>query len=256
MMMKKLLMMSVGTSLVALGAALAAPAGPATVDAPAALAAADRFRLGDEFLQVETAIRVHHADGTLDKERAYTVFAQGPRKSLVLMRSPAEQGQKVLVLGDDFWLVLPGSKRPMRITPLQKLLGDASTGDIALMNWAGDYRVTEQAPPECPTQRPCRRLQLLADRKGLSYQRIELWLGERHLEPLRAELYVQSDKLAKVAEFVMDRPEAPRQVAEMVLTDRLGSGKVTRVRYLARVQRQVPESWLNPMFLARQGSLE
>lgn len=247
------------TTLAAVCAALGAhtaQAAPAAADAQAALAAADRFRLGEEFLQVETVIRVHHADGTLDKERAYTVFTQGARKSLVLMRSPAEEGQKVLVLGDDFWLVLPGSKRPMRITPLQKLLGDASTGDIALMNWTGDYRVTESAQPECPTPRPCRQLQLLAERKGLSYQRIELWLGARHLEPLRAELYVQSDKLAKVAEFVMDRPEAPRLVAEMVLTDRLGAGKVTRVRYGARVARQVPESWLNPMFLARQGSLE
>lgn len=243
-------------SLALLGSALAAQAAPAGPDAQAALAAADRFRLGDDHVQVETVIRVHHADGTLDKERAYTVFTQGPRKSLVLMRSPAEQGQKLLVLDDDFWLVLPGSKRPMRITPLQKLLGDASTGDIALMNWSGDYRVSEVSSPDCPSRQPCRQLQLRAERKGLSYQRIELWLGERHLEPLRAELYVQSDKLAKVAEFVMDRADAPRQVAEMVLTDRLGSGKLTRVRYTSRVPRQVPEAWLNPMFLARPGALE
>jgi hypothetical protein len=27
------------------------------------------------------------------------------------MRSPAEAGQKVLMLGDDFWLLMPGSQR-------------------------------------------------------------------------------------------------------------------------------------------------
>ena len=46
------------------------------------------------------------------------------------MQSPAEKGQKVLMLGDDFWLLMPDSQRPLRITPMQKLLGDASTGDI------------------------------------------------------------------------------------------------------------------------------
>jgi hypothetical protein len=30
------------------------------------------------------------------------------------------------MLGDDFWLLLPGSQRALRITPSQKLLGDAS----------------------------------------------------------------------------------------------------------------------------------
>jgi hypothetical protein len=54
------------------------------------------------------------------------VFVQDQHRSLVLMRSPAEQGQKVLMLGDDFWLLMPGSQRALRITPMQKLLGDAS----------------------------------------------------------------------------------------------------------------------------------
>jgi len=42
----------------------------------------------------------------------------------------------VLMLGDDFWLLMPSSQRPLRITPMQKLLGDASTGDIATLSWA------------------------------------------------------------------------------------------------------------------------
>ena len=67
------------------------------------------------------------------------MFAQGQRQSLVLMQSPAEKGQKVLMLGDDFWLLMPESQRPLRITPMQKLLGAASTGDIASMSWADDY---------------------------------------------------------------------------------------------------------------------
>lgn len=198
-------------------------------------------------------------DGSPDKQRRYTVFVQTGHRSLVLMRSPAEAGQKVLMLGDDFWLLMPGSQRPLRITPLQKLLGDASTGDIATLSWSEDYRGTLVGEERCSTDaapQPCLHLSLQAARPGVSYQRIELWLGKSRHEPLRAELFVQSDKLAKEARFVFDQPAAPTRVTEMVLTDRIGHGKLTHVRYLSRQPKRVPETWLNPMFLARNPALE
>ncbi len=232
---------------------LAAPA--VAADISPLLKAADRYRTGADNLQVETQVTVLNQDGSVDKERRYTVFVQAQHQSLVLMRSPAEAGQKVLMLGDDFWLMLPGSARALRITPSQKLLGDASTGDIATMSWADDYSGTLVGEESCEGK-PCLHLALTASRKGLSYQRIELWIGKARHEPISADLYVLSEKLAKQARFVFDKPAAPTLVTEMVLLDRLSNHKETRVRYLSRVPRQVPDTWLNPMFLARNPSLE
>lgn len=231
-------------------------------DVPSLLKDADRYRMSSDNLQVDTQISVFNSDGSPDKERLYRVFAQAKHQSLVLMQSPAEKGQKVLMLGDDFWLLMPNSQRPMRITPMQKLLGDASTGDVATMSWAEDYGGTLVGEERCapadsaaPPQ-PCLRLSLNAARKGVTYQRIELWLGKARHEPIRADLYVQSDKLAKQARFVMDKPAAPTMVTEMVLLDKLSNHKETRVRYLGRKERVVPETWLNPMFLAKNPALE
>ncbi|HRD96784.1 MAG TPA: outer membrane lipoprotein-sorting protein [Rubrivivax sp.] len=239
--------------LATLGAAADAP----VPDVPSLLKAADRTRMGADNLQVETQVTITHADGTPDKERRYRVFAQAEHRSLVLMQSPAEQGQKVLMLGDDFWLLMPGSQRAMRITPMQKLLGDASIGDIATLSWADDYTGTLAGEEPCgePAQ-ACLRLNLQASRKGVSYQRIELWLGKARHEPVKADLYVLSDKLAKRARFVMDAASAVPQVAEMQLQDELSSRKLTRVRYLSRKPHTVPAAWLNPMFLARNPQLE
>ena len=219
------------------------------------LKAADRWRMAQDGLQVETQIQVLNKDGTPEKERLYTVFAQGQHRSLVLMRSPAEQGQKVLMLGDDFWLLMPNSQRPLRITPMQKLLGDASTGDIATLSWAEDYEGSVAGEEACGDQ-ACLHLSLRAKRRAVSYQRIELWIGKSKREPVKADLYVQSDKLAKQARFVMDKPAAPTAVAEMILLDQISNHQETRVRYLARHARTVPETWLNPMFLARNPGLE
>ncbi len=231
-------------------------------DVSALLKAADKFRMSADNLQVETQVNVVNADGSLDKERRYRVFVQSGRKSLVLMLSPAEKGQKVLMLGDDFWLLMPDSQRPLRITPMQKLLGDASTGDIATMSWADDYSGTLVGEERCEAATgnappaPCLHLSLNASRKGVTYQRIELWLGKARSEPLKAELYVLSDKLAKQASFVLDKPNAPTMVTEMVLSDRVSNHKTTHVRYLSRKERQVSAEWLNPMFLARNPALD
>jgi hypothetical protein len=273
LIMKRITLLPLALSLLAAGAQ--------TQDVAALLKAADKFRMSADNLQVDTLINVQDADGTPDKERRYKVFAQAGRQSLVLMQSPAEAGQKVLMLGDDFWLLMPGSQRPLRITPMQKLLGDASTGDIATMSWAEDYTgklVGEDAcePPAAAanaagvattagsvaptsTQKPsqtCLHLSLNATRKGVTYQRIELWLGKARHEPVRADLYVLSDKLAKQARFVMDKAAAPTMVTEMVLTDQVSNHKTTHVRYLDRQERVVPPEWLNPMFLVRNPPLE
>src|ERR1017187_5316163 len=242
--------------LVAAGLAVAALNAQAE-DVGALLKAADKYRMSSENMQIETQISVFNSDGTPDKERRYLVFAQARHQSLVLMQSPAEKGQKVLMLGDDFWLLMPGSQRPLRITPMQKLLGDASTGDIATMSWAEDYGGAAAGEERCgePAQL-CQHLSLQASRKGVTYQRIELWIGKARHEPVRADLFGQSDKLAKRARFVMDKPAAPTEVTEMLLSDQLTSKKETQVRYLARKEHTVPEAWLNPMFLARNPSLE
>lgn len=240
-----------------LGLVAAALAWPAVAqDVDAMLRDADRYRTGADNLQVDTLVQSYKTDGTLDKERRYTVFAQQDRRTLVLMQSAAEKGQKVLMLGDDFWLLMPSSQRPMRITPMQKLLGDASTGDIATMRWSGDYSATLMGEEPCQPgeTRLCYRLALQAARKGVTYQRVELWLARQRHEPVRAQLYVQSDKLAKTAHFELDASRS--QVDAMVLIDQLGQQRQTRIRYLQRKERTVPEEWLNPMFLARSPVLE
>jgi len=228
-----------------LGAAQAADVGTLLRDA-------DRYRAGTE-QQIDTQVEVLNADGSVEKERRYTVLSQPGHRSLVLMQSPAEKGQKVLMLGDDFWLLMPGSQRPMRITPTQKLLGDASTGDFATLSWAEDYEGELLGEERCG-EAACLHLSLKARRKSVSYQRIELWIGKQRHEPLRAELYVQSEKLAKQASFVLDKAQS--MVLEMALQDALSNKKLTHVRYLARKPRQVPEGWFNPMFLARSPNLE
>lgn len=221
----------------------------AATDIDTILKKADAFRISESSAQIETMVQTFK-DGKADKEKRYQVMIKPGGKSLVLFRSPGEAGQKVLMVGDDFWMLLPGSARPIRITPLQKLLGDASTGDIATMTWSGDY--TGSIARELDIDGvACLELDLTALRKSLSYQRIVLHVAKRDYRPVHADLYAASNRKMKQARFDVET-QGPRQMAtRMTLTDEIQSKRETVVTTLSIKPRQLGDELFNPMFLNR-----
>jgi hypothetical protein len=233
--------------LVALGAALTMPAMAADVEA--LLRQADAFRQPASSSQIDTLVATFR-NGQPDKEKRYQVLIRAGGKSLVLFRSPGEIGQKVLMLGDDFWMLLPGSARPIRITPLQKLLGDASAGDIATMTWTGDYSGVVARELEVGGE-PALELELTAKRPALSYQRIVLQVARRDARPLHADLYAVSNRKLKQARFEVEQRDGRRQVVRMILDDEVQTGRSTVVSFIASKPRELADAWFNPMFLNR-----
>lgn len=137
----------------------------ASTSAAEILVMADKYRLEDEAAKVVTEVSLFQ-DGQLDKTRQYEVYLRPNRESLVLFKSQVEQGQKMLMLGDNYWLVMPKSRRPIRITPMQKLLGDASVGDVSTLTWSQDYTgplsqiarlATSQTSKHCTYHSPQKR---------------------------------------------------------------------------------------------------
>jgi hypothetical protein len=98
---------------------------------------------------------------------------------------------------------------------------------------------------------PCVHLSLVAIRKGVSYQRIELYLSTKDSRPVKADLYVASDKLAKEATFTVEVVDGRPQVSAMRLLDQIQPGRETVIRYLTRQPRSISDEYYNPMFLTR-----
>ncbi|UGQ44862.1 outer membrane lipoprotein-sorting protein [Massilia endophytica] len=218
-------------------------------DIDAILKKADSFRMLESSAQIETLVQTLK-NGSPDKEKRYQVLVRPGGKALILFRSPGEAGQKVLMSGDDFWMFLPGSARPIRITPLQKLLGDASTGDIATMTWSGDY--TGSVAGETTVDGvPCLELELSALRKSLSYQRVVLHVAKNDYRPLHADLYAASNRKLKQAYYVVEQREGRPQVTRMVLKDEVQTSRETVVNILSTRPRQFGDELFNAMYLSR-----
>ncbi len=114
--------------------------------------------------------------------------------------SPKETGRAVLMLGDQMWLLLPGTKRPVRVSPQQRLMGPAAGGDVARTRFREDYTVEGMAEDTCDG-RPCWRLDLTAKRPSLSARKVLLWVAKEGVLPVRAEFRLASGKLARTAHF-------------------------------------------------------
>jgi hypothetical protein len=219
------------------------------IEVEAILKKTDSFRMQEESTQIDTQVQTFKG-GKPDKEKRYQVLIKTGGKSLVLFRSPGEVGQKVLMVGDDFWMLLPGSARPIRITPLQKLLGDASTGDIATMTWSGDYDGSVVRELDIDGV-PCLELELDARRKSLSYQSIVLHVAKHDYRPVHADLFAASKRRLKQARYVVEQRNGRMAVTKMVLTDEVQGGRETVVNILASKPRQLGDELFNPMFMQR-----
>ncbi len=233
----------------------------ATESVVALLKAADAYRLPAESVKVETHVELYKSDA-LDKERLYTVYVKPGRRSLVLMKSPSEAGQKVLMLADQFWLLMPESQRPLRITASQKLLGEASTGDIATMTWSDDYDGSVIDEVDCP-QPPagladmpakahrCLHLDLAQARSGVTYARVELYLDKANKMPVKTDLYVGSGKRAKEAWYFAKTVDGQSRIMTIVLQDDIQRNRRTVIRYRSIVPKAAPDEFFNPAALVR-----
>jgi hypothetical protein len=130
--------------------------------------------------------------------------------------SEKEKGRTVLVLGDAMWLLLAGTKRPIKVTPQQRLLGPAAGGDIARTRFAEDYSVKEKVE-DALDGAPCWRLSLVAKRLSTSFRTASLWIARSGTRPLKAEFFLPSGKLARTALF--GAPQIQRGAPVLVRMD-------------------------------------
>jgi outer membrane lipoprotein-sorting protein len=210
------------------------------VNADAVLKRSDSYRNGWPAYVVRVKI-VNFESGKADEEKLYEVSQKGPEKTYVEFMSPREKGQHLLMLGDDMWVYLPDTSRPVRITPLERLSGDASNGDVARTNYAADYSPvyvrTEKVGAE-----ECNVLDLTAKRKGATYQRILYWLRVEDDRPVRAEFYLTSGKHIKSATFdeyatVAGRPQLKR----LTLYDEIRKNSHSVLEYSGIAPRELPD---------------
>jgi hypothetical protein len=183
--------------LCAASSAIAAP------DAHTILKNSDQAR-GGGLQGIVWEIRLQSRDGDKVDEPQRIIVKAVDESSVAETQEPVRfKGSKLLQVERNMWLTRPGLSKPIPISPRQRMSGQASNGDIAATNYAGDYdaqlKETESLDGE-----PCYVLDLTAKHKRATYDKIRYWVSVKRGVGIKAEFYSVSGKLLKTARFAYD----------------------------------------------------
>ena len=218
---------------------------PLPADDPTALLRrADRVK--DAWPEVVITLRVTVTKpGAQPAAGTFKVEAKGPN-SRVTFLDPADVGKAVVSKGEDSWLILPGTKNPIRIPKSQRLSGGFSASEMSRTRFTDYYdAVLERA--EVLDGRECSVLRLTA-RKGRNptYPVTRVWIDGKEGLYRKAVFLVASGKTAKETTFDEYRVvKGALSLSKMTIVDELRPGK-TVVEYLDYEKASLPDAKFEP----------
>lgn len=233
----------------------------ATPTAQEILVASDAIRNPSYAFGLTTTL-IEYRNGKQTDTSTLAVYSKedkigGQFRSLVRFVAPARDANKLMLKsGNDMWFYDPSNKASIRISPQQRLLGQAANGDIVTVNLAKDYRATlageEDVQDGERQMRHCYKLGLGAVSPDVTYDRIEMWLDTANNRPIKARFYSESGRLLKTAYFRRYQLQlGVERPTETVIIDGLDPNWVTVMRFSEYAKRDVPEAWLQRDYLPR-----
>jgi Outer membrane lipoprotein-sorting protein len=230
-------------------------------DAQQILAASDAVRNPEKPFGV-TVTLLEYRDGRQTDGNTLAVYSKanmqsGQFRSLIRFVAPARDADKLMLKnGNDLWFFDPSSSASIRISPQQRLLGQASNGDVVTVNLAKDYRASLAGEADITdgerVMRHSYQLALAATSNDVTYDHIEMWIDAANNRPIKARFYTESNRLLKTAYYRrFESVLGVERPTETIIIDGLDPKWVTIMRYSEYAWRDVPDSWLQRDYLPR-----
>jgi outer membrane lipoprotein-sorting protein len=230
-------------------------------DAQSILAASDAVRNPGHAFSVNNTL-TEYRGGKQVATSTLLIYSKVEEKSgqfrnLIQFVAPLRDANKLMLkTGNELWFYDPASKATVRISPQQRLLGQAANGDILTVNFARDYTASHVAEEEVldggKRTRRCHKLALRANTADVTYPKIEMWIDAVSNHPVKAKFYAESGRLLKSAYYRHYRDAlGTERPSETVIIDGLDTAWVTLMRFSGYAKREVPDTWLQRDYLPR-----
>ncbi|MBV2358180.1 outer membrane lipoprotein-sorting protein [Thalassococcus sp. CAU 1522] len=201
---------------------------------------------------------INYERGRVKEQTSVTTYSRATGnqfQTLVHINAPAADRGKILLRnGNILWLYDPSSKASVRISPRQRLLGNASNGDVVSSNLVGDYKAsmegTETIADGDKKNRNCHKLRLTQASSSAPYSAVEFWVDASNSQPVKGKYYTDSGKLIKVAWYRNLRNQmGASRPTEIVIADGFDPNKVTLMRMSNYRAKNIPEAWFSKEWL-------
>lgn len=196
-------------------------------------------------------------DGTSLVTYSRTLSEGAQFASLVLFSQPArDTGKLMLKSGNDMWFFDPSTKASVRLSPQQRLIGQASNGDVVTVNLARDYKATLAAEESVQDgerkMRATYKLALSAVTADATYGSIELWIDAANNQPVKGRFFAESDRLLKTVFYRRyEQQLGALRPTELVIIDGLNPQSVTLMRLSDYKAKNIPTNWFQRDYLPR-----
>lgn len=236
------------------------PGNAQSQDPAAMLQRIDEIRLPQASFAVDARLKAYE-NGKLDDENMVTTYSRrgdsGQFLTIVHINEPRiDRGKLLLRNGNILWSYDPASKASVRISPRQRLLGNASNGDVISSNFVSDYSAAhsgiEKVVDGEKQEIQAHKLKLVATNDFAPYASIDLWAEIETLRPLKAKFYTTSGELLKVAWYRDWQDELGElRPKELVIADGFDPRNVTLMQLGSYSEKDLPHSWFRREWLPR-----
>jgi outer membrane lipoprotein-sorting protein len=227
------------------------------------IAASDRIRNPGQPFRVTNTLS-EYVSGKLRNQSVIVVYskvdkATGQFRSVVRYVEPARDvGKMVLLDGKILWFYDPASKASVRISAQQRLIGQASIGDVLTANLALDYAGTvigvEPIQDSGRQEHQTWRLDMKATSDNANYNRIEFWVEQATFYPIKAKFYSDSGRLLKILYYRNFTEQLGGiRPTEAIIIDSVDSSLATKISFGDYRTQEIPDSWFQRDALPRLG---
>ena len=225
--------------------ALAPRARGAAPGAAAILARADAPRAALQEARMKLRVTTSRAgDAAFSGE--FAVLVKGAEKLRIDFLAPADAGKSLVVNGKDAWLVLPGTKNPIKVPRSHRVTGGFAVADVARTRFVDDYEAVLERS-DALSGRTCDVL-LLRARKGRdpAFPVLRVWIDRDEGRTRKIVFLLPSGKTAREATFdEWGEIRGVPTVRRMTIVDALRPG-TTVVEYLDLEKASLPDALFDP----------
>jgi outer membrane lipoprotein-sorting protein len=167
---------------------------------------------------------------------------------------PRDSGKMVLMDGSKMYFYDPASKASVRLSPQQRLIGQASNGDVVTVNFGRDYKAlltgSDSISDADRKSRDCWHLDLAAADEDAVYSKIEFWLEKKTYQPVKGKFYSDSGRLLKIAYYhKVEQQLGAARPTETILIDAVDPNQITTMSFSDYRLQEIPDSWFQRDFL-------
>jgi hypothetical protein len=188
--------------------------------------------------------------------RSYECLIKGRNKAIVRFLTPAvDRGTKLLMVDNQMHVSTAAAAKPIRISPRQKLAGNAAYGDVVRLNFIENYSA-KWLRKDKYEGREVDVLELHAiEGRPVTYDRLEYWVEAKTSRPVRAFFQTASGRTMRESYFEdFKTVMGVQRPTKMRIVDHLQKSHVTLLYFQDTRAAELPDLLFDKQNFARDSA--